>query len=452
MADQKLSIFDFDSAKKPTTNNTSKAQSSSLGDKHLDSLLTSLWEKDTDMPTTIPSNMSSRKRKASGASDVDSTEKLDMDSVGGGQQKARGKVGEKNVLLAKLLSRQTPNEPRVNTRHSVNPCDMPQNKLPPNLQEKILRLQPLDPQSISISKSEEKDASKRDSLQDISLPNNSVNMNDVSKEAFRNLHSGGTTNILNQSLSAGGSMSLNNSMSGESYLPQPQPSPVGGVTSSANMFTNDNSLQSMLGQSNDSGMEMDQANSDQLLANILQQAAELQQDITTGNVGPSAANQNTGKANNQGNVTDATQWLSQLEQVISENNFQINDIESLINTNQPTQPLVEDRAAIEAIQKQLMSEEPLPGSTGMMEGGMRASGGTMGRMQQQQQQPMRQNSFQGMGAQGLGQMAGGMNVSIPPMSPHPQQPSPSPQGFNQAAPNFSPQGPRLSGPPGEICL
>lgn len=123
-----------------------KQQDSIIQNKNLDTLLNSLWERDTESPAIRDIHRQSKKRKAS-ASDVDSTEMDTEPSTSGGNSggpggnvEASSRLSQKNALLAQLLSKKAAKETVVNTHLTVNPVGVPQQRIPRNLNEKLVTI------------------------------------------------------------------------------------------------------------------------------------------------------------------------------------------------------------------------------------------------------------------------------------------------------------------------
>lgn len=398
-----------DSGSYKTTESFKRSTESILADKQLDNFLTSLWEKGNDVNQIQPQ----KKRKLS-SSEVDST----------GDQDQTGKEGTKlmreNALLAKLLSTKTKKENIVNTGISgnANPSATPQSRLTKDVTQRLLSVKP-NPQQVKDNKSD-----SVQSTSDLFLLASNKEMGQL-----KNLNKNSTLNK---------SSDLLNSFSSTNQ--------VGTEDSTQDNF---DTLQMLLSSQAESSMEISEVSesTDPLLNEILQQAEDLKQDLN----GPPTPSSSTGTVNNGPSQPENTGMLSdlallsQFEQVLSEKNASLEEIDQLLGISSKTVPgkPSNDIMAIEEIQKELMRDDPVqPGSTNQM----------MTRTLQQQVQGI--NNPRGNFMQSMSPVHGNGNMDL--SFPVQQISPPNPQGFQQQQqpPNFGLPGPRLPGPPGEylVCL
>nr|XP_022340433.1 nuclear receptor coactivator 2-like isoform X4 [Crassostrea virginica] len=415
-------------------------KSDRMGDKDLNSFLNCLWEKGDNDPIQKPN----RKRKASGPDgSVDSTDmELGMPSQQQGKMAANN-FRNKNVLLAQLLSKRTPNEAVVNTGRlmvSSDPCETPQNRL--SVQDKQLNLRPNDSRRLSVDK--EKDSMK-DGLQGFQ-----------NSSQFGNMDTSIKASVGNYSCTSSMMTTVNTSVfNGISSIPSSN-------SSMTSLSSDYDELQKFLvgtGMGNSesmrnviSGMDTDPSGTpDPLLAEILKQAADLEQEhihhtstsLTSQDMG--CLSQGGGSDLNHVASSEDLQLLSQLEQVIQDPSFNITSLPGLDHDPQQS----DDRAAIRRIQNQLMSEEPFPPVSSM--GQMNSLGPNLSSQaplsQQQGNYGMAGNQQQLSLSSPIG--GGGMDMQYQHMG-NQQSPLPTQAGprFPQGTPKFLPQGPRHSNPQG----
>lgn len=411
-----------------------------IGDKALSSILECLWEKGDADPLQKPN----RKRKASGADgSVDSTD-MELGMPSQQQVKMANNFRNKNVLLAQLLSKRTPNEAVVNTgRLLVNsdPCETPQHRL--SVHDKPLSMRPIDSKRLSTEKEKE---NLKDGIQGFQNSNQYGNMDTSMKTSIgnfscaSNINTSASTSVFN-GISISTSNSNVSSMSGE-YDELQKILGMGSNTVNSEPMTNSTS-----------GMDVEPSGTpDPLLAEILKQAADLEQEhiLQTSNsmpnLGPdmSCIPQGGGADLNPVPSSEDLQLLTQLEQVIQDPNFNIGSIPGL--EQEPHQS--DDRAAIRRIQNALMSEDPFPAVSSM--GQMN----NMGPNLSSQAAIPQQNSFGMVNNQqhplSSPMGSGGMDMQYQHMAKQ-QSPLPTQTGsrFPQGAPKFLPQGPRHSNPQGK---
>ncbi|VDI35698.1 nuclear receptor coactivator 2 [Mytilus galloprovincialis] len=399
-------------------------------DKNLDNFLNSLWEKGNETNQIQPQ----KKRKLS-SSEVDSTADQDQANF---PNKEGTKLMKENALLAKLLSTKANKEKIVNTGISgnANPSATPQSRLTKDVSQKLLSVKPSLP---LLSKT----------LSDSKLDTGSSNSNTDSfsvgsKEMgqLKNLNQTSSQNKMTDMLNSYNSSSNN----------------IGQDDNSQDTY---DSLQRMLFDSqSDNVMEFSEVSesSDPLLNEILQQAEDLKQDLTTPKTpsssrGPTPAVNNGPLHENAPPVLSDLDLLSQFEQVLKEKNASLDEIDQLLGiSNQAmgqAMGLVKtggpnDMMAIEEIQKELMRDEPIHSNA--MPNPMIA------RALQAQSSMNRQSFMQSMSAMSQSAMSqvpgnGNMDMGFQQISP----PNPQ-QGFQQQQQqNFGLPGPRLPGPPGPLA-
>jgi hypothetical protein len=414
-----------------------------IGDKALSCILESLWEKGDADPLQKPN----RKRKASGADgSVDSTD-MELGMPSQQQVKMANNFRNKNVLLAQLLSKRTPSEAVVNTgRLLVNsdPCETPQNRL--NVHDKQLSMRPIDSKRLSTDK--EKDNHK-DGIQGFPNSNQFGSMDTSMKTSIGNFSCASNINTsVSTSVFNGISISTSNSnVSSMSSEYDELQKLLGMGSNNVNSEPLNNSATGMDGEPT--------GTPDPLLAEILKQAADLEQDhilqpsnsMSNLTADMSCISQTGGADINSLTPVPSSedlQLLTQLEQVIQDPNFNMGSIPGL--EHEPHQS--DDRAAIRRIQNALMSEDPFPAVSSM--GQMNNMGPNLS-----SQAPIpQQNSFGMVNNQqhSLPSPLGGgaMDMQYQHMSKQ-QSPLPTQAGtrFPQGAPKFLPQGPRHSNPQGK---
>lgn len=413
-------------------------KSDAIGDKALNSLLNCLWEKGDNDPLPKPS----RKRKASGTDgSVDST---DMELGMSSQQ--QGKMGNnfrnKNVLLAQLLSKRTPSEAVVNTGRllvSSDPCELPQNRF--TVPEKQMNLRLIDSKRLSTEKEKE-------------------NLKDSFHGFSNSSQFGSLDNSVKTSVGSSCASSMMSTVNTSSFNGISIPSSGTNVTSVSSEY---DELQKILGFGSNnvtcdsmsnpvSGMDIDSSGTpDPLLAEILKQAADLEQEHilhTSSSMPNISQDMNCLTGASGGDLhhvasSEDLQLLSQLEQVIQDPNFNIGSLPGL--EQEPQQS--DDRAAIRRIQNQLMSEDPFPAVSSM--GQMN----NLGQNLSSQASIPQQNNY-GMSSNPQHPMSspiggGGMDMQYQHMASQ-QSPLPTQAGprFPQGAQKFLPQGPRHSNPQG----
>lgn len=434
-----------------------------FNDRNLDNLLHSLWEKDNDADDKASRELELRykKRKLS-APDPDTSDTFDHETVTSANiSQQSSKLIQKNALLAQLLSKKAAKETVINTQSTVNPCSLPQSRLSKNLQEKLISLKPNkrllsdDENHLEnpVSNSETVKFNKADSL-DVTSPAVSIN---------------GNLN-LNSNMLLTGSDRFNSELNDQQQQQQ--------------LFQEQyEHLQQLLSattpSSSSSAMDVSQDSTDPLLANILQQAADLQQDLTTGNLPLSTSSSNNSlNSGRPGSVHDENSLLQQIEKVLEDPDLSLPEIDNLLGLGGQlgTGTDINDRMAIDAIQKQLMNEEfSLDNITGNVNSNsstpvqnahfnqLRQAFNQGMRAQQQQQLKQQQQQQQ----QRLGQISPVIDINYPgqQLAPH-SQPSPQQHHHQQQAPALQPgqqsfdqaaqakfglqgQGPRLQGPQGE---
>jgi hypothetical protein len=437
-------------------------------EKKIDKLLHLLWEDNSNdgARETMRERIQSLKRKA----DMLESDTEQNSALSGGLSSSQSsKLSKENALLTQLLSKKANNDIVVNTLSTIQPSGIPQQRIPQNIASKLLKVNPssfISASSGSEAKRARTDSGNNNQLSTLeralSAPKQDINTIsstqsfDAMMEIGQNSNSG-ISNISDSSVTS----QFNNQLS---ELHQILQSTINDSGSSAANITEVN---------------LDD-NTDPLLAQILQQAQDLQQDITLGsfpesnqNVKPEPAglvnnsaqslsshpslNNNSYQKNNNNINSDI---LQQLEQALNESNFNLDLL--LGNSNVSS---MDEQVAIDAIQKQLMMDMPVL-STGVSASNVQTPSLDSGRVQarfsqnipvpnqssgSQIQQNMignqlsERNQVAPSGFQNLGTLRQGMGV---PNRPHQQLP-----GYNQATPtgqNYPGQGPRLPHPQGKV--
>ena len=328
---------------------------SAMSDEKLDSFLSSLWDKQTkeERPTC------GLKRKATDEGVVGSTDSVDGESSTGG---AANKPSQRNVLLAKLLSKRAATETIVNPRAiSVVSVPHPYLALPQaalqegsGAQTAELPMMPMgaaqkptawdnprtDPNSPFPGNTKDNPGLV---MQQSSLPVNQ-NLNAMLADAMVN--TSGVAAMSNNNLmeALGGMTAMTDSMAMAAAN-------SGGVSST----TGPRSLRQQ------SALPPHASNADPLLSDILQEASELQNDINMRHMGSTG-----GASDGGGSVPE--DMFDQIEQVM--NSIPLPDLENFLGPFRAVD--VNEQMAINAIQQQLMSGEststtPRGGSTVQMQ-------------------------------------------------------------------------------------
>lgn len=398
------SVFSRPSSVGSDTFKRANDTSSLIVDKQFNVFLESLWEKGNDSNQIQP-----KKRKLS-SGEVDSTDNQDQSS-----NKEGTKLMKENALLAKLLSTKAKKENVVNTGISgnSNPSAIPQSRLSKDLTQKLMNIKPAILERKGLPNQESKAESGSTNTNSDSFLHNNKEMGQVKN--------------LNQNKS-----DLLNTFN----------SNVGQDQTSQDTYDN---LQMLFSNSLDNAMEFSEVSetSDPLLNEILQQAEDLKQDLTaphnssasSGMLGVNNGGLNVFNENSNSGMLSDAELLSQLEQVLSEKNVSVDEIDQLLGISNKTRaPGTNDMMAIEEIQKELMRDDPIqPNMPNPMMSRTLLSQGIN-----------RSNFMQSM--QGMNQMHGNGN-SFPVQQISPPNPQ---QGFQQPQ-SFGLQGPRLPGPPGPIA-
>jgi len=350
--------------------------------KSFDNLLNILWE-DQDEHGKEMLKMKLKNLNLKRKLSTDSMgEGLPMDdSVANSQSvnSQKSKLSKDNELLSKLLSQRVNNEMVVNTLSTIQPSGVPQTRIPANLANKILKVN----------------------------PSNFVTSTSATEAKRPRLSSGMST--LEQALKRDSALNVSSSTSALESLAE------GGNSNSALSTVSDSSISSQLGElqnlfsQNKNGsktnlMEVSlDDNTDPLLAQILQQAQDLQHEISSGfsassqsgissaqslsqdtlnalsvslglsnathsvsstnihsmsgvnshsnNVVNSSIDSSSQSINNAGN-----ELLQQLELAINDTSFNLNDLDLILANSGNTS--LDEQSAIDAIQQQLMSDIP----------------------------------------------------------------------------------------------
>ncbi|XP_052763081.1 AF4/FMR2 family member lilli-like isoform X1 [Mya arenaria] len=368
--------------------------------KSLDDLFNMLWEDQTDHERRIMReklknfNIQRRISSESGMEGSPAEQSRSGRSTPVGQSSS-SKLSNNNMLLTELLSKRVNNEIVVNTLSTIQPSQVPQvPRIPQNLANKLLKVNP----SNFVTSSSAPEA-KRPRLD---IP--SSGLTTLEKVLRRD----SSSNVSSSTTSMEGVADTSNN------------------SNSALSTISDNSITSQLGElqnlfqqstgsrSNLMEVNLDE-NTDHVLAQILQQAQDLQQEISTaGGYQPnplalsgissaqSALTQDTTNHSvntsirhsvNAGNTTNSVtssnnyhtsvnnnsvmntnidssqtnsnagnELLQQLEQALSESSFNLNDLDLLLSNQGNTS--ADEQSAIEAIQQQLMSDIPMQGLSG----------------------------------------------------------------------------------------
>jgi hypothetical protein len=334
---------------------------------NLDSFLSQLWDREhnesvENRQLPMAHAAPSLKRKAS-TQDVDSTELVEAESSTSNSHQSQ--LVQNNMLLTQLLSKKdsTPKnkQSRGGSSNNVNPMGCPQDSLPKNT-NKIIEVtatstvEDFKP-SVKADSKNFKEVKKTPNSWDnprtnpnSPFPGNTKDEVKEQKVAAPSTSSTSITNtyenlqqLLSQTSQGSESMDVTSSCS------------TGGATgtSSAVQFTN----------------------SDPLLDNIIQQAQEMQQDLGAQSQQQQQQRQQQQQAQqpapmDQTNMTDDVTLLSQLEQVLNSSNLSLAEIDNLLGINQAshfnTSSDMSEQMAIDAIQQQLMRDDPMASSSSVV--------------------------------------------------------------------------------------
>ena len=439
-------------------------------DKSIDKLLHLLWEDNSNDGSrgTMRERIQNLKRKAD-MLDSSDTEQNSALSAGLSSSQA-SKLSKENALLTQLLSKKANNDIVVNTLSTIQPSGIPQQRIPQNLASKLLKVNPS-----SFMASNGGSEAKRARTE--SGNNNQLSTLERALSAPKQ-----DMNTISSTQSFDAIMEIGqNSNSGISNISE------GSVSS---QFNNPFSelhqiLQSTISDTGNNSANITEVNlddnTDPLLAQILQQAQDLQQDITlgtfpesnqnskpetTGPVNNSAQslsnhpnlNNNSYQKNNNNNSNNNmnTDMLQQLEQALNDSNFNLDSL--LGNSNVSS---MDEQVAIDAIQKQLMMDMP-----GVSASNVQTPSLDSGRVQahfnqnipvpsQTSGSQIQQNMIGNQLAE-RNQVASGVFQNLGSLRPGmgaPNRPLQQLPGYNQATPtgqNYPGQGPRLPHPQGKI--
>lgn len=441
--------------------------------KKIDKLLHLLWDDNSNdgSQETMRERIQNLKRKADMLEASDS----DNDSVfsSGGS-----KLSKDNALLTQLLSKKASNNDIVvNTLSTIQPSGIPQQRFPQNLANKLLKVHPS-----SFNTASSAQESKR---QRIESTGGMSTLERALQAPKQDLNAVSSTQSFDALMDVG-----QNSNSGISNISD---------SSVSSQFKEQFSelqqiFQSTINDASGSGANITEVNlddnTDPLLAQILQQAQDLQQDLSSGSfltqnqniqqtlnlhsggnksgVMNSDLTVNTSSANtmnqkNSGNINTAD-LVQQLEQALNESNFNLADMDLFLGNNNVAS--VDEQIAIDAIQKQLMME--MSGlSSGVSTSNVQTPPLQSGRAQTHFGQSMTPTSQSLSGSQLSGnQLSPGRVPSgrgqYPGSSPSPLHQGIGAQGrpmqlpgYSQTGPgpvgqNFQGQGPRLAHPQGAL--
>ncbi|KAK7484351.1 hypothetical protein BaRGS_00024356, partial [Batillaria attramentaria] len=491
------------SAPASSTSTATSRHDSSVEDKNLHNLLTTLWERGMDSPTAKEMIKQTKKRKASSSeadrldSENEPTTSGGAGASGSGASLQSSKLSQKNALLAQLLSKKAAKENVVNTQLTVNPLGLPQTRIPKNLGEKMVVVKGGRSNSIEEASSSGGDGGPA-GCSTVSASTTNVHS---SPRTNPNAPFPGNTSAGNKADSSGGggfnsggafassaASSMSRTVSGMEMGEEPVSSQYEQFHQ---IFTEGLSTMETDPISNDS--------SDPLLQQILQQAADLEQDITSGNlVSASSVGSSVGSSSIVSTPHEDQNMLAQLEQLINDGSLQVDSLLGLSgpgnsgggvsdmqaggmnnsgmgNINISTS--VSEQLAISAIQRQLMGDDMLGGvssNNNMPMGGNLRAGNNVGGFLQGPNNNSPLSPVAGVGPRGvlaggvgpraaqhpqlLGQMQMGPRAfpgPLPPqqvspagaVSPGQESPGPmfSPQGMSPQSPQFPPpRGPLAS--------
>ena len=253
---------------------------------------------------------------------------------------SQSKLSKRNVLLAQLLSQKTATETVVNTQHTINPMSTPQSKLPKNLQEKLMET------STGASSGATGELPAQGELRPKEQPTKQPTAWD-NPRTNPDTPFPGNTNGETKAKPSPGPMGSSGGPQSSGANAQPTSTSANDSTSVSSTSNGTNGSPS---QSNVRG-----AVSDPYLSQIIQQATELQQDVSSG--GPPSLSLDQ-------SMTDDATLLNQLDQVLNTSDISLAEIDQLLGIQGGSSQYRSDMSeqmAIDAIQQQLMSD-PLPTS------------------------------------------------------------------------------------------
>ena len=432
-------------------NQVEKDNMQSTNSKKFDQLLHLMWDNGETISDTEAMKVRFRnlKRKQSESCLDIGNSGVASSSSGSGIGPTASKLSKDNALLTQLLSKRASDDIVVNTQLTLQPSSVPQAKFSAaNLAEKLLKVKPGLYKPGVVTSSDNKAPISRQLEAALNAPKGNPNSN-------QSLES-----MLGFNQNSNSSLGLGDSASNMSNNPQ--------------LKEQYEELQQLLSQTASSestaiATEVDMSeNTDPLLAQILQQAQDLQQDLTAGASSAAVENSNLvgrgnigGQAQPQTNTSQNTNssqadMLSQLEQVLGENVFNLTDIDALLSSSQEPSD-VNEQLAIDAIQQQLMSEMLTMSSSGTTSSTLQPATVQAGLNRQRLGQNLQQVS-PSAGSQVQPNLMGSPQDQLQQLRsqfqrPQLQQQTPQHHGYNQAPPSQSfpsPQGPRL--PQGKLFI
>lgn len=460
-----------------TVSTNAREEGLAVRDKKIDKLLHLLWEDNSNDGTreSMRERIQNLKRKADM---LDNNSEVEQNTFSGGLASTQAsRLTKDNALLTQLLSKKASNDIVVNTLSTIQPSGIPQQRIPPNLASKLLKVNPSSFMAASSSSEAKRARTENASNSQLSTLERALSAPKQELNSITSTQSFDALMDIRENSNSGISNISDSSVSSQfnSQLSELQQILQSTISEPGNNSTNI--------------MEVNlDDNTDPLLAQILQQAQDLQQDITAGSFPNSNQNvpQNisldSGLVNNSAqsmlnhsNLTVNTNLnnssfqknnansdlLQQLEVALNESNFNLSDLDSLLG-NSNNIASMDEQVAIDAIQKQLMMDMPGLSSSStasIVQTPVLDSGRNQARFSQnipvpspaavsQIQQNMLGNQpgrIQGARGQfqSLGSMRQGLSV---PSRPNQQLP-----GYSQATAtgqNYPGQGPRLPHPQG----
>lgn len=341
-------------------------------DKKIDKLLHLLWEDNSNDGTreSMRERIQNLKRKADM---LDNSSEVEQNSFSGGLASTQAsRLTKDNALLTQLLSKKASNDIVVNTLSTIQPSGIPQQRIPPNLASKLLKVNPSSFMAASSSSEAKRARTENASNSQLSTLERALSAPKQELNSITSTQSFDALMDIRENSNSGISNISDSSVSSQfnSQLSELQQILQSTISEPGNNSTNI--------------MEVNlDDNTDPLLAQILQQAQDLQQDITAGSFPNSNQNvpQNisldSGLVNNSAqsmlnhsNLTVNTNLnnssfqknnansdlLQQLELALNESNFNLSDLDSLLGNSNIAS--MDEQVAIDAIQKQLMMDMP----------------------------------------------------------------------------------------------
>ena len=344
------------------TSFSSADKQSAMSDEKLDSFLSLLWDKQTKEERPV----GGIKRKASDEGIVGSTDSVDAELHVGGANSAGNKPSQRNVLLAKLLSKRAATETVVNPR-AISLTSLPNPYLP------VPHTTPTPQDNTGVQSAELPKMSSGPAQKPTAWDNPRTDPNSPFPGNTKDNPGLGMPNSMstNPNLNANLADALASSAGGSSHLMEA----LGGMTAMTDSMPMSASSSASVSSTTGPRSLRPCSSADPLLSDILQEASELQNDINMRHMG-------TGGATDSDSSVPEDMFY-QIEQVMK--SIPLPDLENFLGPfgssdsgqqqgEPPAQQFhrpvdINEQMAINAIQQQLMSAETSPhgGSTVAMQ-------------------------------------------------------------------------------------